>query len=152
MQLKKDLARKIVTDFHSTEAAQRAEEDWAKQFQKHEVPEEVELVTVSLDGIVGAGTRDEIEEFAREPGYFCLPSRDAVLNAPPEQQRKLVRLERLLSQGHMADSASDGMRKIKQKAVRINGQVVTVPHLLVLLPLEPFTVRVGRTLKKVAIQ
>ncbi len=42
MQAKKELARKIVTDFHSAEAAAEAGEDWAKQFQKDEVPENVE--------------------------------------------------------------------------------------------------------------
>jgi tyrosyl-tRNA synthetase len=42
MQAKKDLARRIVADFHSREAAARAGEDWAKQFQKDEVPEDVE--------------------------------------------------------------------------------------------------------------
>ena len=46
MESKKDLARRIVTDFHSAEAAAKAAEDWAKQFQKDEVPEDVESVTV----------------------------------------------------------------------------------------------------------
>ena len=40
MQAKKDLARRIVADFHSAEAAAKAGEDWAKQFQKDEVPED----------------------------------------------------------------------------------------------------------------
>src|SRR5208282_1327421 len=42
MQAKKELARRIVEDFHSGEAAGKAAEDWAKQFQKSEVPESVE--------------------------------------------------------------------------------------------------------------
>src|ERR1700674_247100 len=42
MAAKKELARRIVTDFHSADAAAKAGEDWAKQFQKHEVPEDVE--------------------------------------------------------------------------------------------------------------
>ena len=42
MQAKKDLARRIVGDFHSPDAAAKAGEDWAKQFQKDEVPEDVE--------------------------------------------------------------------------------------------------------------
>src|SRR5437660_2122067 len=48
MQAKKDLARKIVADFHSAEAAAKAGEDWAKQFQKGDTPEEIERVPVSL--------------------------------------------------------------------------------------------------------
>src|SRR5438309_8796826 len=46
MAAKKDLARRIVTDFHSAEAADKAGEDWAKQFQKDEVPEQIQKVQV----------------------------------------------------------------------------------------------------------
>jgi len=42
MQAKKDLARRIVADFHSEDAAAKAREDWGKQFQKSEVPEGIE--------------------------------------------------------------------------------------------------------------
>jgi tyrosyl-tRNA synthetase len=48
MTLKKELARSIVADFHSAEAAAKAGQDWAKQFQKDQVPEEVETETVSF--------------------------------------------------------------------------------------------------------
>jgi tyrosyl-tRNA synthetase len=46
MEVKKSLARLIVTDFHSRETAEKAAEDWAKQFQKHEAPENIEEATV----------------------------------------------------------------------------------------------------------
>src|SRR5882724_3023857 len=42
MKVKQDLAKRIVTDFHSPEAAEQAAENWAKQFQKREVPETAE--------------------------------------------------------------------------------------------------------------
>src|SRR5271170_6981786 len=48
MALKKELARGIVADFHSAEAAGKAAEDWAQQFQKGGVPEDVEDVKVAL--------------------------------------------------------------------------------------------------------
>jgi len=47
MQAKKELARRIVQDFHSAEAAAKAGEDWGKQFQKDEVPESIEEVEVA---------------------------------------------------------------------------------------------------------
>ena len=47
MQAKKDLAARVVKDFHSAEAATNAAEDWAKQFQKGGVPEEIEQVDVA---------------------------------------------------------------------------------------------------------
>jgi tyrosyl-tRNA synthetase len=46
MQAKKELARRIVSDFHSADAAAKAGQDWAKQFQKDEVPEDVEEIEV----------------------------------------------------------------------------------------------------------
>src|ERR1700674_4955879 len=46
MAAKKDLAHRIVADFHSVDAAMKASEDWAKQFQKDEVPEDVEEATI----------------------------------------------------------------------------------------------------------
>ena len=38
MQAKKALARRIVEDFHGAEAAKQADENWARQFQRDEVP------------------------------------------------------------------------------------------------------------------
>ena len=46
MQAKKDLAARIVKDFHSPDAAARAADDWAKQFQRGETPESVEETAV----------------------------------------------------------------------------------------------------------
>ena len=51
MDLKKALARSIVSDFHAAEAAAKAGEDWAQQFQKDQVPENVEEVEVSFKAI-----------------------------------------------------------------------------------------------------
>jgi tyrosyl-tRNA synthetase len=60
MQLKKELARTIVGDFHSAAEAAKAGEDWARQFQKDGVPEQVETVSVSFSEVAdreGAGVR-----------------------------------------------------------------------------------------------
>src|SRR5260370_19976602 len=68
MQAKKDLARRIVADFHTAEAAAKAGEDWGKQFQKNEVPEDVEEVHVRLDE-VGALTSSSGEPVTEGLGY-----------------------------------------------------------------------------------
>ena len=44
MQAKKDLAKRIIADFHSANDATAAEANWSKQFQKDEVPENVEEI------------------------------------------------------------------------------------------------------------
>src|SRR5215813_5667973 len=46
MDAKKQLAQRIVSDFHGADAGAKASADWAKQFQKAEVPEDVEEVTI----------------------------------------------------------------------------------------------------------
>lgn len=46
MDAKKRLARTIVADFHSEAAAQRADADWAKQFQEGESPSSVEMIDI----------------------------------------------------------------------------------------------------------
>src|ERR1017187_421601 len=48
MNLKKELARRIVADFYSQEVASDAAEEWASQVQKRELPEEMKLVALSL--------------------------------------------------------------------------------------------------------
>jgi tyrosyl-tRNA synthetase len=56
MALKKELARGIVADFHSAEAAAKAAEDW-EQFQKDQVPEDLELVEIPLAAVAAGNAR-----------------------------------------------------------------------------------------------
>jgi tyrosyl-tRNA synthetase len=114
MDAKKDLARRIVTDFHSPEAATKAAEDWAKQFQKHEIPGDVEEVTVEL-------------------------------------AENRVRLDKLLALVGLADSVSDAARKVKQKAVKVNGELKTDP-VTYLDVKEQITLQVGRKIKRVRVK
>jgi tyrosyl-tRNA synthetase len=151
MQAKKELARRIVADFHSADAAARAGEDWAKQFQTRETPDTVEKAIIDLKSVVGASNREEIQDLISNPKCTFVPDRETVMKAPPGQQRKLVRLDKLLLKAGLAESASDGQRKIKQKAVQINDRVAENPHLLTLLPAPDFTLRVGRKIKRIAI-
>ncbi|HZU32932.1 MAG TPA: tyrosine--tRNA ligase, partial [Candidatus Angelobacter sp.] len=150
MEAKKALARRIVQDFHGEQAAQQADENWAKQFQKDENPENLEKVVILLAAVVGAGSSGEIDQLAREKVFF-LPNDQVVINPPPQTQRKIVRLDKILAHANLADSATDGVRKLKQNAVKINSQVVTVPNIVLLLPAEPFIIRVGRKMKMIQL-
>jgi tyrosyl-tRNA synthetase len=60
MALKKELAMLIVADFHSAEAAEKAALDWARQFQRDQVPEEAEEVSVDFSEFATA-ERDGIQ-------------------------------------------------------------------------------------------
>ena len=124
MQAKKDLARRIVADFHSPEAAAKAGEDWAKQFQKDEVPEDVEEVSVTLDEVGGQIVQSDRGTEAK------------------------VRVDRLLVRCGLADSTTDAGRKIKQGSVRIDDHVVTEPYFNWSgLPPMRLPLRVGKKLK-----
>src|SRR6185312_4767632 len=109
MEAKKNLAAQIVKDFHGEQAAQQAAENWARQFQKDEVPEEITSIRVPLS----------------EVGW-----------SPPGMQIggpnfKGIRLDKVLVKCGLAPSVAEAVRKIKEGAVRIGGNVETSTHILV---------------------
>jgi tyrosyl-tRNA synthetase len=117
MILKKRLARTIVADFHGEEAALRADEGWAKQFQRDETPEDVE----------------EVEVAAGELGWSA--------------EQPSMRADKLLVKIGLAESASDATRKVKQGAVRVGGTLLEGTHVMVpSLPLR-LVVRAGKRAK-----
>jgi len=127
MQAKKDLARRIVMDFHSAEAAAKASEDWAKQFQMDEVPESVQEVSLTLAEIGGGVHQDGVAVF---------------------------RADRLLVRCGLATSTTDAGRKLKQGSVRksdpvqVGDHVQTEPYISWSGPPPArFTLRVGKQLK-----
>jgi tyrosyl-tRNA synthetase len=111
MEIKKSLARLIVSDFHSREAAEAAAKDWAEQFQEGRVP-------------------------------------DHVLEVAIEVTENGVRLDKLLFRVDLAESVTDAGRKLKQKAVKVNGALVTDPVTRIDLS-EPVTLQVGRKIRVV---
>jgi tyrosyl-tRNA synthetase len=144
MQAKKDLARRIVTDFHSVDAAAKAGDDWAKQFQKDEVPDVLEAVTISISKIyVGLG---EAIGLHHPPPDVHVLEEDRL-----RPTGTVVRVDKLLAEAGLADSASDGSRKIKQRAVEIDREIVAKPKLAIPNPARPLVVRAGRSIKRVMI-
>jgi tyrosyl-tRNA synthetase len=114
MEAKKQLARTIVGGFHNASTVREADEGWARQFQRDELPADLEEVTLS----------------AAELGWTpAAPS---------------VALAKVLVKLGMAESSTDAVRKIKQGAVRIEGEPVANPHLpLGTLPAR-VAIRVGK--------
>ncbi len=125
MAAKKDLAHRIVADFHSPEAAVQAAEDWAKQFQKDEVPESVEEVPVELAEV--GGTVDE-------------------------SSRAGIRLDRLLVKCGLAASTTDAARKLKQGSVRVENAVTKEPRIVLTgPPPAKLTLKVGKQVRVAVI-
>jgi tyrosyl-tRNA synthetase len=131
MQAKKDLAVRIVKDFHSAEAATKAGGDWAKQFQQDEVPEDVEEVRIPYAEVA----------WQWEPGTIILDK---------DYQAK-IRFDRLLVKCGLAESGSEASRKIKEGAVKVNGAVAEGIYIVLAGLPETLTLRVGKRVKVAVI-
>jgi tyrosyl-tRNA synthetase len=134
MKVKQDLGRIIVTDFHSAEAAEHAAENWSKQFQKKEVPDDVEEVKISVSDVLKAG---------QEAGSNSTSSSGSTVPG--------LRLDKIIFHAGLADSMSDAARKVKAGSVRIGNDVETNTYISVESLPATFPVRVGKRLKVIVI-
>jgi tyrosyl-tRNA synthetase len=146
MVLKKDLARMIVADFHSGEAAAKAGDDWARSRQKElrpdNLPSDIDEVRVSYEKI----RYEKIRLDGAPPGV------DAGL--------LWVRLDRLLVFCGLADSVTDAGRKLKARSVYLlksdgtHGETWTTPGLPVVFHGTPakIIIRVGRKMAVALIE
>jgi tyrosyl-tRNA synthetase len=156
MQAKKELARRIVGDFHSAEAAGKASEDWARDFQQGE--QVADRVVVHIGSIEAQNARDRekppwaIEE---EPvKHLYLPDEktikadwDTVVDG--SWKVRIARVEKLLLQLGLVSSMTEGSRKLKEDAVTIKDEKMKGRYFaFVSVPTEAY-VRVGRK-KKIA--
>src|SRR5450631_3146596 len=139
MAAKKELARRIVGDFHSAEEAAKAGEDWAKQFQRDEVPSSVELVRIPLERVNATNSR----ELADEASYFAFDD-------PKLPTIRLVWFNKMLVEAGLATSGTEASRKIKENAVRINDKIVNQMVMTALLDTEK-VIRLGKKIKRVLI-
>ncbi|MFZ3262889.1 MAG: tyrosine--tRNA ligase [Terriglobales bacterium] len=157
MALKKELARSIVADFHSVEAATKAGEDWAKQFQKDEAPESLDLVLVHSNSVGVAqvhASQAQPDPGELRPGYGPSGGPTDVHFLRLSQYHDLffvIRTDKLLAESGLASSVTEGTRKIKQGAVRINQEVIG--KFKIALPRLPFElmVKAGRLMKRVEV-
>ncbi|ABF42070.1 tyrosyl-tRNA synthetase [Candidatus Koribacter versatilis Ellin345] len=96
MKVKQDLGKIIIRDFHNAEAAEHAAENWSKQFQKKEVPDELEEVAltaadIGLDGgtsvrldrvLAKAGLADSMTDAGRKIKVGAVRIDSEVASAP----------------------------------------------------------------------
>ncbi len=125
MKLKQELGQHIVADFHSREAAEQAAQDWSRMFQKDGIPDDLPLLTVPFTEV-------------------------AAPNAAVSDGHLQIKLDKLLARTGLATSVTDGVRKLKQNAVRINGQL----HNEIVATIDAdteFTLRAGKRMVKVAV-
>jgi tyrosyl-tRNA synthetase len=123
METKKKLARTITAGFHGEEAARHADENWARMFQQKGESEDLEEADIAFADVTAANEAGALH----------------------------ARVPKLLVALGLAASASEANRKITEKAVKINGEVVST-NVLTLdnLPAR-LTVRLGKRAKVAVI-
>jgi tyrosyl-tRNA synthetase len=143
MNLKKLLATRIVSDFHGPEAATHAAESWAKQFQKKEVPDELETVNVSVDDVLPMAASEVEWSLSLNDGT------PVIIAGGPKYPG--IRLDKLLVRCGLAESGSDAQRKLKQGAVRVNSNPESSTHILVTQFPAKLVLRVGKRMKMAVV-
>jgi len=141
MQAKKDLAARIVKDFHSAGAAAEAAENWSKQFQMDQAPENLESCDVKVE-TVRTGSSDA--SAARQGPPVLVFG-----NGADPTNCFALRVDKLIRQAGLAASNTEASTKVKGKAVSINGKDLGENDLVIICCLRELTVRVGRKMKRV---
>src|SRR6185437_256125 len=119
METKKKLARTITAGFHGEEAAAHADENWARMFQQKGESEDLEEADIAFADVTASGEAGALQ----------------------------VRIPKLLVALGLAASGTEANRKLSEKAVKVNGEIVSTPVLtLDSLPAR-LTVRLGKRAK-----
>ena len=115
MELKKRLAREIVTHLYDQKAAGEADKEFARVFQKRELPEEIRQVKITEELL----QRIKARSF-KEKG-FVVGGREV---GKPQTEEWIVPVPLLLCEIGLAKSRSDARRLIKQESVHIDGRTI----------------------------
>ena len=165
MKLKQELGKRIVADFHGKGAADDAAQDWSRMFQKDETPDDLPLVKVKLAEVAAPnailpGSTPGATSGAPTAGAPTAGTPTG--GAPPlspsfgdrvgsDNVTVQVRLDKLLAASGLATSVSDGSRKVKQNAVKVDGELKNDLVASVKLGSE-FTLRAGKKMVKVSVE
>jgi len=161
MVSKKELAHMIVRDFYAEPDANKAQDDWATQYQKHQVPEAIHRTLVSLSDVRSQTTlKDLPREDWEKASVYSRGVKCRYSEVAHQWETDLmtlgviypgIRVDRLLARAGLTDSVAEGQRKLKEGAVNIGQTVETSPLIFVTaLPAE-LLIRVGRKMKEVEI-
>ena len=124
MDVKKRLALTITAGFHGEQAAQLADENWARMFQQKEPSEDLEEMHIAYADLVS-------------------PS------CPPGELQ--IRVTKLLLQLGLAASGAEAGRKLSEKAVKIDSETVTNSAIVLESLPTKLVVRLGKRAKVAVI-
>jgi tyrosyl-tRNA synthetase len=131
MDSKKELAWRIVKDFHLATAADAAREDWIKQFQFRQLPTAVEQVHVNYEDIASGWSQGQ-----------------AIPEGAP------VRVDKLVYKAGLAASVTEASKKIAAGSVKIDDVPIKNPIHRLGSPTFPRTllIQLGRKLREAHIR
>jgi tyrosyl-tRNA synthetase len=131
MESKKELAWRIVKDFHSSQAADSAMQDWTKQFQFRQTPRSIEQVHVNYEDIASGWS-----------------SGKAIPEGSP------IKADKLVHKAGLAVSVTEASKKRAAGSVKIDDVPVRDPVFSLGSPAFPKTIvlHVGRKLREVYIR
>ncbi len=131
MESKKELASRIVSDFHSPAAAASAFEEWTKQFQFRQTPQTIEEAQVNYEDIAASWS----------------PGSPIPADAP-------IKVDKLVQRVGLASSVTEASKKRAQRAVKIDDVVVLDPIYLLRATTFPkvLTLQLGRKYKQVLVR
>jgi tyrosyl-tRNA synthetase len=126
MKLKQELGKRMVADFHSSAAAEQAATDWSRMFQGDQVPENLPVIHLKFEQVAAPNA--------------------AIIDGLVE-----VKLDKLLARTGLATSVADGLRKLKQNAVRLDGDL-KADLVVTVRPGAEFTLRAGKKMVRVRVE
>ena len=141
MQAKKNLAHLITAGFHTAAEADTSADNWTKQFQKRETPADLEEVSVSINDVVVLNQKSLAQTDDPEAKQSFINT----TGATP------LRLDKLLMHSGFVPSASEGARKVKEGAVRIDDVVRRETHMGIMHLPARLLVRVGKRTKIIVV-
>jgi tyrosyl-tRNA synthetase len=115
MELKKRLAREIVTQLYSEKEATEADEQFTRVFQKRELPEEIRQVKITKELLQKIKARS-----IREKGFMA----GIKEVGKPDETEWYVSVPLLLCEIGLAKSRSDAKRLIAQESVHIDDRTI----------------------------
>jgi tyrosyl-tRNA synthetase len=122
MELKKRLAREIITQLYDQKAATEAEGHFERTVQRKEMPEEIPHIKITEELLPKIKARS-----LKEKGFEVSIGEVG----KPETREYLVSVSLLLSETGLAKSRSEANRLIAQGAVRIDGKTVNEVNWLI---------------------
>jgi tyrosyl-tRNA synthetase len=121
------LARRIITEFHSAEAARKAEEEFRRVFQQRQQPTEVEIRSLPVEQ------------------FLPYPALQRLLSQKPGATETPIKLDKLLADVGLVSSVSEAARKLREGAVSVKGQRCREPlYLLDARHTNELPLQVGR--------